>query len=612
MSDLTPPVPTRRRVTRVVAPARPVYDKAFREPILDSHIQLRGLSLVEGQAARVGLVTLGLLLVSLLFSNVWRSGELIAIGEDDRLAFVPTGLVPVTMVSLSIAWTLLVWGALRASVVIRLVVAVSFLLVSSFLATPGAFEVGDHRALRWGPHLIEVGYWLPVGALVASCLVVRLRRTTRWLLPVFRLAALVGVALVHLTHLWIEQAFVAEGFGGNVQILVDGAVQQVGGLMNPLIYVSAVLLIDFGLDVTEGVSVAARDASRRVALGLLVVLLAVKLYLEVAHRWDTWTTYVSDRPGAVVHTVAMTLVLAVTVRLVARFSMTSSFERSKETLLYASAVLLSVGIVSTVALAGLGGFTYNELDSRRAYDWLQGYPVDDVITWGNPAWAALALVAGLLLLRHAARGTHPLARELGSGMVVMGVWLVPEFVLDGWDLQPGLSFELIDVLVTVAVCVVLATRWRRTDTSDAITLGAITVFSWLVLSRGDWIAFLGDLAGLPGIFVVVFGIAFSLAGDSGFTRVSSKRLPQGSRVLMFVGYLILSVTILHWTETSHATDFSSVFGYGGFKYLGIPWAAWILGRRLIDLDDRIDAVEAEEDALEQMEVAAAAVEPHAG
>ena len=69
-------------------------------------------------------------------------------------------------------------------------------------------------------------------------------------------------------------------------------------------------------------------------------------------------------------------------------------------------------------------------------------------------------------------------------------------------------------------------------------------------------------------------------------------------MLMFVGYLIFSVTILHWTETSHSTDFSSLFGYGGFKYLGVPWAAWILGRRLIDLDDRIDAVEAEEDALE--------------
>jgi hypothetical protein len=409
MSDPTPPAPPappRRRVTRVVAPARPVYDKAFREPILDSHLQLRGLSLVEGQAARIGLVTLGLLLVSLLFSNVWRSGELIAIGEDDTLAFLPSGLVPVTMVALTIAWTLLVWGALRASVTIRLVVAVFFLLVSSFLAAPGAFEIGDHRALRWGPHLIEVGYWLPAGVLAASCLVVRLRRTTTWLLPVFRLVAVAGVAMVHLTHLWIEKAFVEEGFPAQVQLLVDGAVQQVGGLQNPLIFVSAVLLIDFGLDVTEGVSVAARDASRRVALGLLVALLAVKLFVEVAQRWDTWTTYVADRPGAVVHSVVMTLVLAVTVKLVARFSMTASFERGKETLLYASAVLLSFGVLSTVVLAGLGAFTFNELDSERAYHWLRDYPVDGVITYGNLTWAVLVLLGGLLLVGYSRRGPH--------------------------------------------------------------------------------------------------------------------------------------------------------------------------------------------------------------
>lgn len=183
----------------------------------------------------------------------------------------------------------------------------------------------------------------------------------------------------------------------------------------------------------------------------------------------------------------------------------------------------------------------------------------------------------------------------------MGVWQLPLFILDGWELQPGLSFPLIDILVTLGVCVVLAVRWRRTDASDAITLAAITVFSWLVLSRGDWIGFLGGLFGLPGILVVVFGIAFALAGDSGFTRGSSKRLPQASRVLMFVGYLVLSVTILHWTQTSHGFDYSASYGFGGFKYLGIPWAAWILGRRLIDLDDRINAVEAEEDAIEAAE-----------
>jgi hypothetical protein len=211
------------------------------------------------------------------------------------------------------------------------------------------------------------------------------------------------------------------------------------------------------------------------------------------------------------------------------------------------------------------------------------------------------VIFGLWLLRTGTedgRTRLPVARELGSGLVVLGVWLVPEFVLNAAERNPGFSFPLADIVITLAVAALLAVRWRRTETSDALTLTAITVFAWLALSRGDWIALVGGLFGLPAILVVVFGIVYSVAGDSGFTRVSSKRMPQGSRVLIFVGYLVLSVTTLHWVEVTHAENFSGPFSYLGFYYLGIPWAAWLLGRRLIDLDDRIDEIEAEEDAYE--------------
>lgn len=610
MSEPTMPQgpPRTRRVARVVKPARPVWEAAFRDPVLESHIELKGMSFVERHLARFGLVTLTLLLVSTLFTDVWRRGELLPIGEDDLLAFLPIALLPVTLVTFLIAWTLVLWGALTASPLVRVVIAVTFLLANAFLTAPSSIEIGDHAALRWGSDVVRVGYYAPAAVLVLSITVVRLARVRRWLLPVFRLVTLTGAAMFFLGQLWIHIAFVDEGFPSAVQFLVDGSVQETSGLLTPLLYVAAVLVIDFSLDVTEGVAVATRDVSRRVARWLLVALLAVKLWVEVVNRRDDWVTYVQDRPGAVLHTVIMLIVLGVAVRLVARFPMTRDFDKAKERLLYGSAVVVSLISIGQVVVAAIGIFAIIELDFEELPGFVNGYPVMGLLNYGQPIMAALALVLGIWLLRVGTEKgltRRPLQRELGGGLVVMGVWLLPEFILFATELNPGFSPELLDVIVTVGVAVFLAVRWRQIETSDAATLAAITVFLWLAMSRGDWIAFLGGPFGLPAILVVVFGIAYSVAGDAGFTRVSSKRLPQGSRVLMFVGYLILSVTILHWVVATHAVDVSGDMSYVGFYYLGIPWAAWLLGRRLIDLDDRIDRIEAEEDAIEATAAAAA-------
>lgn len=590
-----------RHVTRVVRPARPVWETAFRDPLLRSHLQLRGLTFVEAQLARFGMVTLTLLLCSTLFTELWREGGLVPIGEDDQLAFLPISLLPVTLTTFLIAWTLILWGALTASPLVRVGAALAFLLTNVFLASPSSIEIGDHRALRWGPEVVHVGYYLPAAVVLLSIAVVRLPRVRGWLLPVFRLLVLAGAAMFFLGQLWIHAAYVDEGFQSVVQVLVNGSILDTTNLLSPLVYVAAVLVVDFSLDVTEGLAVAARDASRRVARWLLVALLAAKVWIVVVRHRDDWATYLQERPGAVLHTALMVAVLALTVRQVARFGITRAFEPVKERLLYGSALVLALILIGQVFASSLGLFAVTELGAEELPAFATSYPVLGLLNWGQPIAAVAALFVGLLLLRRGTAGgrtRQPMARELGSGLVVMGVWLLPEFILNATEWNPGFSFPLADILVTATVAAVLVLRWRRTETSDAATLAAITVFAWLALSRGDWIAVLGALFGLPGILVVVFGIVYSIAGDAGFTRTSSRRMPPGARVLMFVGYLVLSVTILHWVEVTHSGSFSDAFSASGFYYLGIPWAAWLLGRRLIDLDDRIEEIEAEEDAAE--------------
>ncbi|GAA1165690.1 hypothetical protein [Nocardioides aquiterrae] len=563
---------------RAAGRARPVWDTAFADPVREGHLRLAGLTRTERQLARAGLVGLALLLVSLLFTDVWRRGTLLPLDAPGRLTFLPVGLLPVTLVAFLLAWSLLAWGALAASPVVRVVVAATFLLTNASLSVPASIEVNGRAALEYGPDLVRAGYLGTAAALVVSALLAPLARTSRVLRPVLRTAAVGGLALFFLTHLWIHVVFVDEGLAGGVQTLMSGAITEIDGLLLPLVYVSGVLVVDFSLDVATGVSESARELPLRVARWLLAALLAVKLWVEVGNRWADWTTYVEDRPAAVARTVVAVLVLGAVVALVTRFPLTDAFERAKELLLYGSAALYASAILLAVLVVGVGVFSIAQLEVDHVPWFVTRFPTVGLTRYGPLALAGLALLVGLRLLR---RRRSDLDREVGSGLVVLGCWTVPALALSASGSDLGFSDPLVDVLVTVGVAVLLAVRWRRLDAGTVVALGALTVFSWLAMSRGDWISVIGALIGLPAIVVVVVGIAFSVAGDAGFTATSTRRLPQGARVLLFVGYLVLSVTILHWVEATHADSHAAGAADAGFFYLGIPWAAWLVGRRLL-------------------------------
>jgi hypothetical protein len=275
--------------------------------------------------------------------------------------------------------------------------------------------------------------------------------------------------------------------------------------------------------------------------------------------------------------------LAVVVRLATRFPQTAGFGAAKEGLLYGGGTALGFAILSYTVVFGAGMFAAVRQGTNEVPGLISDYPALTVGRYGNLLMALAALVVGVLLVR---RRRTDFQRELGSGLVVLGAWTLPTFVMQLGDYRVGFSTWLMDIVLTLGIAAYAAWRWRRLGSAETVTLVALTVFSWLALSQGDWLAFIGGLLGLPGIFVVVVGIVLTVATDAGFTAASSRRLPRGSRVLLFVGYLLLSVTLLHWTEVAHTTTSSAGQGYTGFLIVGIPWGGWLVGRRLIRLSER--------------------------
>ncbi len=575
-----PPRPRRRTVQRATAPVRPLWETAFRDPVVDGHIRLEGLSWTERQAARVGLVTLGMLLVSILVVEVWRRGTLLPIGDGTALTFLPVGLLPVTMVAFLIAWTMLTWGALTSGWPVKLFVAAAFMLTNASLATSAAIEVGDRVALTHGPDLIRGGYFVTAGVLLVALALPWLPpKVSSRTLPVLRLLVVLALMAFFLTHLWINVVYVEEGFQGQVQFLVSSAIAEIDGLLLPLVYVSAILVIDFSLDVSLGVARSVRDTPRRFLRWLLVTLLAVKLWFILFDELGDWATYTQDRPVAVVRTVLSVALLALLVRLVTHLAATEALDLAKERLLYGASVALAIPLLYSVLVVGAGIFALVQFEMDHVPGFVSAS--NDLADWGAPALSALAVAAGIWLMR---RRRTPMDVEFGSGLIVIGAWCLPSLLINLTSLEIGFSDELVDVLITLGVVVVVARHWNRIDTRLAVILAAVTVFAWLALTKGDWINLIGSLFGLPAILVVVVGVAFSLAGDAGFTAKSGRVVPQGARVLLFVGYLVLSVTILHWVEATHAPSGADFQGDAGFFFIGIPWAAWLVGRRLLHLE----------------------------
>lgn len=583
-----PPRPL-ARIGRAAVPVRPVWETAFRDPVTDGHIRLEGLSWTERQAARMGLVTLGLLLVSVLFADLWRRGELLPVGDGDSLTFLPEGLLPVTLLSFVVAWTMLLWGALTSGWPARLLVAVAFLLTNAPLSTSASVEVGERTALQWGPDLVRYGYFATAGLVVLSIVLIWLPpRLASRLLPVLRLLVFLGLVVFFMTHLWVHMAYVDEGFQGAVQFLVSNALREIDGLLIPLVYVSAVLVIDFSLDVAFGVSRTVHDAPRHLLRWMLVALLAVKLWFILFDELGDWATYAEDRPAAVVRTIVSVVLLALLVRWVSRLAPSDDVDGAKERLLYGTSVLLAFPIVLGVMVAGAGVFTLTQIKTHEMPGFVEAYPTRAINDYGLPVAAALSVVLGLWLVR---RHRTPMDTEVGSGLVVIGLWCLPALLLNLTSWEIGWSDELVDLLVTLGVVAVLVRAWNRFDLRLAVILAALTVFSWLALTKGDWINLVGELFALPAILVVVVGVVFSLAGDAGFTADTGKLVPQGARVMMFVGYLVLSVTILHWVEATHSPSSADVLGDAGFFYIGLPWAAWVIGRKLLHLEEAVPMVE---------------------
>jgi hypothetical protein len=586
------------RPSRLREAFAPVGRTLFSEPYEQGRLRLDGLPGLERTLAVGALLVLIGLLLALLAGGAFRHATLIRLNDqDDRWTFVPLTLLPMAVVALFAGWLAFLWGALRGRLWVALTGAAIHLLINGSIGDLSG-GLGSSWVNTAGPTVNRVGYFTAGGVVVVFAFL-RLRRS--WDRPLrfvaFPLLALSLLALYGSALLLALDA-VRHGFPSVAALDLDGNFDGISGLLEPMILLAAVALVDFSYSLSSAFSAPAMELRSQAAKAVLAALIVVKLWFVLVSHIGVWATYARLSVSGVIW-VAVGAAAFAAVGLWWRATLRrralgeAAEERVKERIIYiaiVAEVLPSLVVIVLTTAASTIAVQANSQGSVRWLDSVERFVFHHSTVARAIPWVVLLLIGVWLV----AKGTTAARRELGLGLLLLGAWNTPFYVLAAFGVRFDFSNTLLDVVITVGIGLVLIVRWRHIDRYEAVALIVITLFTWLAFSRGDFLTAIANgplgFLGLPASVLVVFGIGYTLLADSAMASGSSGSFPRDSRVLIYLGFLVLSTAVLAWLDVTHVvSNLQDTVSSNGFADIGIPFAAWLVIRRPMTRREAIEA-----------------------
>lgn len=522
---------------------------------------------------RLGFALLFAMTLVLLFNDFLRTlSPLLPLssGSPGRGTAMPLSVVPATVFALSVAWSFLLTGALHARRTLRLATLLLYLTFAVIWTRVNtvAFANLPELALAWSVVLA-----------VPVFFAVRWRARSRTVLEFAVLLALVAPTFV------LAQTLGARAWRFSGIPLVFGGVDEAVGTLSILV---TPLLLLIGLDIAEFVYRASGWTSEIASSRLPRVLLGGVLALVFAWQLYAGLVEMSERAGrsslgeqALSYAGALGIPLAVGV-VWWIFRRTGSREALAGEEIVAGARGAAPGIVlayyglSAVLFAVLMiGFPLASLlgltDASESFlglgDAIRGW----VVTYRVLVDVA-ALGAALYFYR---RDNRVLAFYLGI-LGAVNLWLeavelVPFLGALNWSgTQPTALWWAI---VFGAFALFWAARGRLT----ALRMRRLLLLFLAAALLGQT-GFIEDpfspFFGFTGIGLIALGVIWDALTLGSWANSGTVGLPRTSRIFLYLGYVLFSVTVINWAVTVHDLSQVSTFtGEGaleGFNLLGKP------------------------------------------
>ncbi len=537
-------------------------------------IDLRGLARTTRALVWIGFALLAAMVGAFLFNDFWRElFPLVPLGQGavGRGELLPVALVPVTVFMLTVAWSFVLAGALHSHPVLRLAaMALYTLTAASWLQSvlDSSFASVSDRVIAWG----ALG-------LVPLFFLLRWRARPR---PAAEfLALLLPVSLAFLFgHL--REVASSRAFGINLELArLNFQVLLLTSLVKPL-------LLRIGLDIAAFTRQAADWASAtladRLPLGflrlLLLALLGWQLYgALMAVQERIAATTVGVEALAYAGALGEVLLVGAVWWLVGRLAGPASERPTQEEVaeeverhllplllltqvvgLATFVLLLSGTVVARIPalvtrITGLAGWL--AATGLTAWDRLVAVGVLLLALWlARRGQRALALYLALFGALHLWWQLVGVGRPLGAlaydGGEMVNLWwlLLLAGVAGWWGMRGRLGAERVGQLLFLLLITILL---RATDFIE-------NPFS--------------PFFGFAGIGFIAFGLVWDSLTAGSWANVGTGGLPRSSRLLLYVGYVLLTVTVLNWALTTHNLDMIGEFtgnaALRGFERFGLP------------------------------------------
>lgn len=569
---------------------------SLREGVVD----LRPLSRSGRVLVLAALGIVAAFLLSLLFSDALRiSGplETLAVATSEaRGLTAPVLAVPITLVTITLAWTYMLTGALHMRRSVRWLAYLSFVLFGAQALGSGMTNAAVNSVLNpLGAALtVLVAFVAFVALLIAFAVLPRLRAP---------LAVEFSVLASLMTLLVLPSAWQTALAGATYQTHVFGAADVLNdalvltrALLIPFLFISGVEMSNFAQSVSGwAIRSVRKHASRRLVIGLLLTLLIARLAQHAAALigepapWRAWLGALVLFGGLAVigrlfrqRTLGGNLPFGTIVAWVAAYS---AFNVLLFPLMQlATYLLIAFGVISgnIAVVQPLSTSVFSLVDTASD-------------TYGRFSLLLLALAAAALGVALRRRGRH----SLGAFALVLA-WSAGWRWITRIDQPLGAlrwQLEHLDTLLTpglLALTVYWLARGRLTE-ARALKLLGLALLAALLNQTSFLDNPFSPLLNVAGVLLIAVGILWNVLTAGGrFLNTDSAAFPRISRALMYFGYVMLTLCVAHWFVVTHSVAQQTVqsdITLVGFEVFGLALVYWLAIARMTPLvgDDLLEA-----------------------